>query len=91
MSAENDITGDSITTKPTSTAYRDGWERIFQHRKRAQAEIVEKRAAQIRRKAETIMPGISSTNDDPHHRDANAATESDAGAFEFEWREGGSE
>jgi len=41
--------------------------------------IIEKRAAQIRRKAQVVK------------EDKNSATESDAGAFEFEWREGGSE
>lgn len=27
--ARNDITGDSIQTKPGTDLYRDGWERIF--------------------------------------------------------------
>jgi hypothetical protein len=27
--ARNDITGDSIQSKPSSDLYRDGWERIF--------------------------------------------------------------
>ena len=29
MSTTNDITGDSIQTKPASKDYRDGWERIY--------------------------------------------------------------
>ena len=29
MSANNDITGDSIQTPPASQAYRDGYDRIF--------------------------------------------------------------
>ena len=31
--AKNDITGDSIATKSSSDAYRDGWERIFGKKK----------------------------------------------------------
>lgn len=27
--ARNDITGDSIQSKPSTDLYRDGWERIF--------------------------------------------------------------
>lgn len=33
MSTRNDITGDSIQTKPTSQKYRDNWERIFGKKK----------------------------------------------------------
>lgn len=29
MAARNDVTGDSITTKSSSNAYRDNWDRIF--------------------------------------------------------------
>lgn len=29
MAARNDVTGDSITTKSSSSAYRDNWKRIF--------------------------------------------------------------
>lgn len=29
MAAKNDVTGDSIKSKPTSDAYAKGWERIF--------------------------------------------------------------
>lgn len=29
MSTKNDITGDSLVSKNTTEAYRDGWERIF--------------------------------------------------------------
>ena len=29
MSAKNDITGDRIQTKPSSQAYRDGYDRVF--------------------------------------------------------------
>lgn len=29
MTARNDITGDVIATKGTSSAFRDGWDRIF--------------------------------------------------------------
>jgi hypothetical protein len=29
MTTTNDITGDSLTTKTNTDAYRDGWERIF--------------------------------------------------------------
>lgn len=29
MTARNEITGDSLTTKRISDAFRDGWERIF--------------------------------------------------------------
>jgi len=27
--SKNDITGDTIQTKPASAAYRDGWDRVF--------------------------------------------------------------
>jgi hypothetical protein len=33
MSAKNNITGDSLITKSTNDAYRDGWERIFGKKK----------------------------------------------------------
>lgn len=29
MAAKNDVTGDSIKSKPTTDAYAKGWERIF--------------------------------------------------------------
>lgn len=29
MRTKNDITGDALVTKPSSDAYRDGWDRIF--------------------------------------------------------------
>jgi hypothetical protein len=29
MTAKNDITGDRITVKPTTDAFREGWDRIF--------------------------------------------------------------
>ncbi len=29
MAATNDVTGDSISTKPTSDSYRDGYDKIF--------------------------------------------------------------
>lgn len=29
MAAKNDITGDNIKTGSASSAYRDGWDRIF--------------------------------------------------------------
>lgn len=29
MAAKNDITGDNIKTGSTTSAYRDGWDRIF--------------------------------------------------------------
>lgn len=32
MTARNDITGDSIATKTSTDAYRDGWDRIFKKR-----------------------------------------------------------
>jgi hypothetical protein len=38
MTTKNDITGDSIQTKSTSYAYRDGWERIF-YEQRKQDEL----------------------------------------------------
>jgi len=75
MSANNDITGDIIRTKPSSINYRDGWERIFRKKKQAQAEIIEKMASKISLKAETIRGN------------ANAATESDVGAFGYQWKE----
>jgi hypothetical protein len=33
MATINEITGDSLTTKRTTDAYRDGWERIFGKKK----------------------------------------------------------
>lgn len=32
MTARNDITGDSIATRKTNDAYRDGWDRIFKQK-----------------------------------------------------------
>lgn len=29
MATKNEITGDSLISKPTTDAYADGWERIF--------------------------------------------------------------
>ena len=29
MATRNDVTGDSIASKPSTDAYRDGWDRIF--------------------------------------------------------------
>lgn len=33
MAARNDVTGDNITTKSPSDAYRDNWDRIFGKKK----------------------------------------------------------
>ena len=33
MAAKNDITGDEIKSKTTSSAYEDGWDRIFGKKK----------------------------------------------------------
>jgi hypothetical protein len=41
MTAKNDITGDPISTKPATEAYREGWERIFKARLESQAAINE--------------------------------------------------
>jgi hypothetical protein len=38
MTAHNDITGDSINTKPSTDAFRDGWDRIFGTKKETVAE-----------------------------------------------------
>lgn len=38
MTAKNDITGDKLTTKPASEAYRDNWDRIFGEKGAYQAE-----------------------------------------------------
>jgi hypothetical protein len=40
MSARNEITGDLITSKSPSTAYSDGWDRIFGKKKVEQAKVV---------------------------------------------------
>lgn len=37
MSTKNDITGDSLTSKPTTDKYRDNWERIFRKTDREHA------------------------------------------------------
>lgn len=37
MTATNDITGDSLQSKSTTDAYRDGWDRIFGKKKREAA------------------------------------------------------
>jgi len=29
MASKNDVTGDSLVSKPTNKAYADGWDRIF--------------------------------------------------------------
>lgn len=34
MATKNDITGDSLKSKPASQKYRDNWERIFGKKKR---------------------------------------------------------
>lgn len=36
MATRNDITGDSIKTRPSSDAYRNEWERIYGAKKTAQ-------------------------------------------------------
>ena len=35
----NDITGDALTTKVATEAYRDGWDRIFGEKKRCQCVV----------------------------------------------------
>ena len=39
MAAKNDITGDSIKSKGPSTAYEDGWDRIFGKHKTAEEAL----------------------------------------------------
>jgi hypothetical protein len=40
-SAKNDVTGDSIKTKPSKTdAYAKGWERIFGGKKKGELTII---------------------------------------------------
>lgn len=39
MPAKNDITGDSITTKSTSDAYRDNWDKIFSKKKKEEKQV----------------------------------------------------
>lgn len=34
MTAQNDITGDEIRSKPNSDAYRENWDRIFGKKKK---------------------------------------------------------
>lgn len=50
MTARNDITGDSIATRKTNDAYRDGWDRIFkkqvEERETDGSECAEKQSAQ---------------------------------------------
>lgn len=36
MTAKNDITGDSIKTRPSTDSYRDSWERIYGAKKATQ-------------------------------------------------------
>jgi ribosomal protein L37E len=38
MAANNDITGDAIVSKPTSSSYRDNYDRIF--RKKKEADVI---------------------------------------------------
>lgn len=38
MTARNDITGDSIQSKPSNDLYRDNWEKIFGTKKDSQNE-----------------------------------------------------
>jgi len=40
MTARNEITGDLIVTKSTSSAYADGWDRIFGKKKPEPAKVV---------------------------------------------------
>lgn len=40
MTSRNDITGDSLTSKPSNDAFRDGWDRIF-GKKKAEEKPVE--------------------------------------------------
>ncbi len=37
--AKNDVTGDSIKTKPTSELYRHNWEIIFGNKEKQEKEI----------------------------------------------------
>lgn len=37
--AKNDVTGDTIATKVSSDAYREGWDRIFSTRQKALDEL----------------------------------------------------
>lgn len=38
MTARNDITGDSIATRKTNDAYRNGWDRIFKNQVKEERE-----------------------------------------------------
>ena len=37
MATKNDITGDTLSSKPTTDKYRDNWERIFGNKSREKA------------------------------------------------------
>ena len=41
MTARNDITGDAIQTKGTSAAYSEGWDRIFNKKKKQEEALDE--------------------------------------------------
>ena len=60
--AKNDITGDFIASKTTTTAYRDGWERIFGKARRAQA--LEELAAESQGLGFYDSPSLKENNDE---------------------------
>lgn len=68
MIAKNDITGDTLATKPASDAYRDNWDRIFEKGKidlsAVYAKDFAKAAAPTVQKAEADMlnAGVAKDN-----------------------------
>lgn len=42
MAATNNITGDEIKTKANSSAYQEGWERIFDKKRELEQEEINK-------------------------------------------------
>lgn len=47
MTAKNDVTGDSIKSKPTSEKYRENWDKIFRNKEK-RGENEESRNSRLR-------------------------------------------
>lgn len=56
MVATNNITGDEIKTKANSSAYQEGWERIFEKKRELEQEEINKSYAVD---AESLSPFLT--------------------------------
>jgi len=54
MTAKNDITGDSIQTRPGTDSFRDNFDRIFKQQEEDKDATIARLKAEVKRLQETI-------------------------------------